>query len=142
MNAQSTGQTNTEQTNLQAHLQMDKRVDQLMGLVLRSGVLIAAATVAIGGIVFVARHPEPLTNYHVFQGEPAELRTMKGIFAEVLAFHGRGLIQLGLLLLIATPVARVAFSVGAFLYERDWKYVAVSVLVLALLFYSLFSGHS
>ncbi|MGA2421452.1 MAG: DUF1634 domain-containing protein, partial [Candidatus Acidiferrum sp.] len=88
------------------------------------------------------RHPEPATNYHVFQGEPAKLRTIKGIFAEVLAFHGRGLIQLGLLLLIATPVARVAFSVGAFLYERDWKYVTVSVLVLALLFYSLFSGPS
>lgn len=138
MNAQSTEQTNAEQMNLQ----MDKRVDELMGLLLRSGVLIAAAIVAIGGIVFVARHPEPVMNYHVFQGEPAELRTIKGIFAEVLAFRGRGLIQLGLLLLIATPVARVAFSVGAFLYERDWKYVAVSLLVLALLFYSLFSGHS
>jgi uncharacterized membrane protein len=141
-NAPSAGETNTEGTTLQTNLRADKRVDELMGLLLRSGVLIAAATVAIGGVVFVARHPEPVTNYHVFHGEPAELRTIEGIFAEVLAFHGRGLIQLGLLLLIATPVARVAFSVGAFLYERDWKYVAVSVLVLSLLFYSLFSGHS
>src|SRR5271168_114616 len=111
MSAQSTEQTSTQHT-----MQMDKRVDELMGIVLRSGVLIAAAIVALGGIVFVARHPEPVTNYHVFQGEPAELRTIKGIFAEVLAFRGRGLIQLGLLILIATPVARVAFSVGAFLY--------------------------
>ena len=83
----------------------------------------------------------PVTNYHVFQGEPAELRTLRGIFREAGAWQGRGLIQLGLLLLIATPVARVAFSVGAFLYERDWTYVAVSLLVLGLLFYSLFSGH-
>ena len=119
----------------------DKRVDELMGILLRSGVLVAAATVAAGGVVFLVRHSTPVTNYRVFQGEPEELRTLRGIFREALSWRGRGLIQLGLLLLIATPVARVAFSVGAFLYERDWTYVAVSLLVLALLFYSLFSGH-
>ena len=121
--------------------QTDKRIDLLMGMLLRTGVLLAATIVLIGGIVYVARHHAPVTNYHVFQGEPADLRTLRGILGEALAFRGRGLIQVGLLLLIATPVARVAFSVGAFLYERDWTYVAVSVLVLALLFYSLFSGH-
>ncbi len=122
--------------------QMDKRVDQLMGNLLRTGVLIAAATVAIGGAVFLIRHPFPVTNYRVFQGEPAELRTLKGIFEEALHGRGRGLIQLGLLILIATPVARVTFSVFAFLYERDWTYVAVSLLVLTLLLWSLFSGHA
>lgn len=122
-------------------LQEDKRIDEIMGMVLRTGVSLAATIVLIGGIVFLVRHRVPVTNYHVFQGEPAELRTLRGIFREAGAWQGRGLIQLGLLLLIATPVARVAFSVGAFLYERDWTYVAVSLLVLGLLFYSLFSGH-
>jgi uncharacterized membrane protein len=126
MNAQSKERTN---------LQMDKRIDQIMG------VLLAAAIVLIGGLVFVARHHTPATNYRVFQGEPADLRTLRGILREAAGWHGRGLIQLGLLLLIATPVARVAFSVGAFLYERDWTYVLVSLLVLGLLFYSLLSGH-
>jgi uncharacterized membrane protein len=122
-------------------LQMDKRIDLIMGMLLRTGVLLAATMVLIGGVVFLVRHHLPMTNYRVFQGEPAELRTMRGILRDAFAWHGRGLIQLGLLLLIATPVARVAFSVGAFLYERDWKYVAVSLLVLGLLFYSLFGGH-
>jgi uncharacterized membrane protein len=122
--------------------QMDKRVDEWMGDLLRTGVLVAAATVAIGGAVFLVRHPFPVTNYQVFQGEPAELRTLKGIFGEALHGRGRGLIQLGLLILIATPVARVIFSVFAFLYERDWTYVAVSLLVLALLLWSLFSVHA
>ena len=122
-------------------LQEDKRIDEIMGMVLRTGVSLAATIVLIGGIVFLVRHRVPVTNYHVFQGEPAELRTLRGIFREAGAWQGRGLIQLGLLLLIATPVARVAFTVGAFLYERDWTYVAVSLLVLGLLFYSLFSGH-
>jgi uncharacterized membrane protein len=77
----------------------------------------------------------------VFQGEPEELRTVPGIFHEALALHGRGLIQLGLLILIATPIARVAFSVVAFLYQRDWTYVVVTLIVLALLVYSLFGEH-
>ena len=123
------------------NLQQDKRIDLLMGMLLRTGVLLAASIVLVGGIVFLVRHPEPVTNYHAFQGEPAELRTLQGICKEAWSGHGRGLIQLGLLLLIATPVARVAFSVGAFSVERDWTYVAVSLFVLALLFYSLFSGH-
>ena len=121
--------------------QMDKRVDEMMGLLLRTGVLLAAATVAVGGAVVLIRHPSPVTSYRVFQGEPLTLRTLKGIFAEALQGRGRGLIQLGLLILIATPVARVAFSVFAFLYERDWTYVAVSLMVLGLLVWSLFSGH-
>jgi uncharacterized membrane protein len=82
----------------------------------------------------------PATNYRVFQGEPAELRTISGIFREAVHFSGRGLIQLGLLLLIATPVARVLFSVFAFIYEKDWTYVLVTLMVLALLSYSLFGG--
>jgi uncharacterized membrane protein len=51
------------------------------------------------------------------------------------------LIQLGLLLLIATPVARVAFSVAAFAMQRDRLYVVVALIVLAVLMYSLTGGH-
>jgi uncharacterized membrane protein len=118
----------------------DQKLDEIMGGLLRSGVMLAAAIVFVGGVVYLMRHRVPVTNYRVFAGEPAELRTISGIFREALAFHGRGLIQLGLLVLIATPVARVAFSFFAFLYERDWTYVFVTVLVLGLLLYSLFGG--
>jgi uncharacterized membrane protein len=47
---------------------------------------------------------------------------------------------LGLLLLIATPVARVAFSVIGFALEKDWMYVVITLIVLALLIYSLSSS--
>jgi uncharacterized membrane protein len=119
----------------------DQKMDQIMGGLLRTGVVLAAAIVFVGGVLLLSRHRLPVTNYRVFHGEPAEFRTISGIFREALAFHGRGLIQLGLLVLIATPVARVAFSFFAFLYERDWTYVFVTVLVLGLLVYSLFGGH-
>jgi uncharacterized membrane protein len=112
-------------------------MDEMMAVLLRSGVLLSAGLVFIGGIIFLVRHPVPVTNYRVFQGEPQELRTIPGILREAAQLRGRGLIQLGLLLLIATPVARVLFSVFAFLYEKDWTYVAVTLTVLAILAYSL-----
>jgi len=120
---------------------IDRRVDEIMGVLLRTGVVLSAMFVLAGGIVYLARHQMPVTNYRVFQGEPAELRTVQGILHEALALRGRGLIQLGLLILIATPIARVAFSVLAFLHERDWTYVVVTLVVLGLLFYSLLGGH-
>jgi len=128
--------------NIQPSLQADQRMDQIMGFLLRTGVILAAALVFVGGVLFLVRHPLPVTNYRVFQGEPQELRTVSGIIRNAFSWHGRGLIQLGVLVLIATPVARVIFSVFAFLYERDWTYVAVTLLVLGLLLYSLLGGHA
>jgi uncharacterized membrane protein len=121
-------------------LRQDQRMDQIMAVLLRSGVLLSASLVFLGGIIYLSRHDLPAMNYRVFQGEPPELRTVGAILHQAATFHGRGLIQLGLLILIATPVARVLFSVFAFIYERDWTYVAITMIVLALLSYSLFGG--
>ncbi len=119
----------------------DQRMDLIMSRLLRTGVLLSAMFVLAGGALYLLRHPTPVTDYHNFQGQPAEFRTVTGIFHEVLALRGRGLIQFGLLLLIATPIARVVFSVFAFLSQRDWTYVVVTLIVLAILFYSLFGQH-
>jgi uncharacterized membrane protein len=123
------------------HQRPNQQIDQSMGAVLRLGVIVAASFVFLGGVIYLLRHSVPAVDYRVFQGEPSELRTIPGILREALAFHGRGLIQLGLLLLIATPIARVAFCVFAFLRQRDWTYVGITLLVLVLLCYSLLVGH-
>jgi uncharacterized membrane protein len=120
--------------------QTDKRIDEIMGLLLRGGVTLAAAIVFIGGVIYLSRHAIPATDYRVFTGEPQNYTTIRGIVASALSHSGRGLIQLGLLILIATPVARVVFSVFAFVWERDWKYVGFTLIVLALLIYSLFGS--
>lgn len=120
---------------------LDERMDQIMAALLRTGVSLAAGFVLLGGVIFLLRHHMPATDYRVFHGEPAQLRTIDGIFREALSLHGQALIQLGFLLLIATPVARVLFSVFAFIYEKDWTYVAITLTVLALLSYSLLGGH-
>jgi uncharacterized membrane protein len=74
-------------------------------------------------------------------GEPTDLRSVSGIVTDALSLQARGIIQLGLLLLVATPVARVAFSAFAFAQQRDRTYVMVTLGVLAVLVYSLVGGY-
>jgi uncharacterized membrane protein len=118
----------------------DESVEVVIGNLLRCGVLLAAAIVLAGGAIFLARHGQTVTSYAVFHGEPYNLRHLGEIVAGAFALQGRSVIQLGLLLLIATPVARVAFSVVAFLIEGDLMYVGFTLIVLAVLLSSLFAG--
>jgi len=115
----------------------DKRMETLIGILLRTGVFLSAIIVAFGGAIYLVRHANSPTDYRMFRGEPSDLRMIGGILRDAFAPHGRGIIQLGLLVLIATPVARVAFSIVAFAAERDRLYVVVSSLVLLILLYSL-----
>jgi uncharacterized membrane protein len=119
----------------------DVRTEIIIGALLRLGVLLAAGVVAVGAAIYLVRHGGSAPEYHAFQGEPTDLRTISGIVRDALEFRGRGIIQLGLLLLIATPVARVVFSVVAFALERDKLYVVVTLIVLGVLVFSLFGGH-
>jgi uncharacterized membrane protein len=115
----------------------DQKFEVVIANLLRTGVTSAAAVVLAGGIIFLVRHGFAPTHYQAFAGEPSDLRHWKGILHSALSFHGRGIIQLGILLLIATPVARVAFSAFAFALERDWLYVWIASAVLTVLMYSL-----
>jgi uncharacterized membrane protein len=115
----------------------DQQLDVTLGRLLQTGVLLSATVVLIGGIFYLARHGGAHPEYHVFRGEPDPYRLVSGILRGVLSISGRSIIQLGLLFLIATPVVRVAWSVYAFARERDYLYVSVTLLVLALLLYSL-----
>lgn len=111
-----------------------------MAALLRSGVSLAAAVVLAGAAVYLFRYGMTSPDYRVFRGEPSDLRSIRGIVSDAVTFHGRGIIQFGLLLLVATPVTRVAFSVVMFVLEKDRLYTAITVLVLCLLIYSLLGG--
>jgi uncharacterized membrane protein len=117
--------------------QHDPRMQLIVGNLLRIGVLLAAAVVLVGGALYLARHGGEVPSYRVFRGQPGYLRSLVGIVVSALAFDPRGVVQLGLLLLIATPIARVAFSAVLFAFERDRTYVLVTLLVLSLLLKSL-----
>lgn len=116
----------------------DEKVEQWMGRVLQIGVAIAALVVCAGGIVYLVHQGGEKPDYRKFHGVAPWLKTAGGIVQAVMDGHGRALIQLGILLMIATPVMRVVFAVFAFAVERDWMYTGVSCFVLAVLVYSLF----
>jgi uncharacterized membrane protein len=123
----------------------DEWMDQIIGNLLRIGVIVSALVVSAGGILYLARHGgeqgalERLRKWD--ERAKPELRSADGILRKCVALSGRGLIMLGLLILIATPVARVIFSTAAFALQRDYLYVAFTLVVLAVLLYSLFSGY-
>lgn len=119
------------------HDSTDQRLDEALGHLLRAGVLLAAVVVLAGGAAYLAHHWRDQADYHTFHEEAQSLRHPVGIVREALARQEAGVIQLGLLLLIATPIARVVFTVFAFGKKRDWTYVIITLIVLGFLLFSL-----
>ncbi len=118
----------------------DARIDEIIGNLLRVGVVVSSLLVLIGGGLYLTNHGNELPNYHVFYGEPSDLRNLVGIMKTASSFSGRGVIQFGLLLLVATPIMRVAFTVISFALLRDRVYFGVTLIVLAVLLFSLMGG--
>jgi len=114
----------------------DDRLDRLVGIVLRSGVTLAAAIVLIGGVAWLASRNKVVPDRHRFH--PAgHFSELGGIVHGVIALEPLYLIQLGLLLLIATPIVRVLVCAIGFAGERDWAYAFISTVVLVLLLFSV-----
>jgi len=71
---------------------------------------------------------------------PSAVPDIGEVFGRVLALRPSGFLALGLLALIATPILRVVGSIGAFIYERDWRFAGITLLVLAVMVASLLMG--
>ena len=115
----------------------DRRVETMVGNLLRAGVILSALVIMAGGAVYLARHGTEPAIYRIFRGEPSDLRHVRGIVRGAVNLRGRAIIQLGLLLLIATPIARVALSLFGFAEEKDRMYMVFTGIVLIILLYSL-----
>ncbi len=124
----------------------DTRIEQTMGNLLRAGVILAAVVTAVGGAIYLAKQQLGTRppDYHTFPTKGPARGGANSVHGVLRGFaldgRGQGLIQLGALLLIATPIARVAFSVYAFARQRDRLYVVFTLIVLALLLVSLLGG--
>ena len=119
---------------------MSGRIEQRLAGLLRTGAAAAGVVVGAGSAWFLAAHGFDVADYHMYRGEPAGLRGVGGLLRSPLSGEGRAIMQLGIVILVATPIARVAFSVGAFARARDRAYVAITATVLLVLVYSLFGG--
>lgn len=118
----------------------DDRFERFLGQLLRGGVLISGAVTLVGMVLhLVADHARPMHDA-TFHGEPGGLRQVDAIVAGAFAGHPTAIVQLGVLLLVATPIARVAASVVSFTLQRDALYVGVTLVVLSALMVGLLSG--
>jgi len=115
----------------------DRRVEGAVGSILRAGVLLATLLVLVGAILALHDHGGERADYRAFRPELWARAGLAEAVRHPLDPTGRGLVRLGLLALIATPVARVVFSAFAFLAQRDLVFVAITLTVLAVLWLGL-----
>jgi uncharacterized membrane protein len=118
----------------------DYDMQQLIGQVLRYGVLISGIVAIIGGIWYLYQYGSGIPHYTVFNGEPAGYTSLTGILKGLGQGSAKEIIQLGVVILIATPILRIGFSLVAFVFEKDKLYVAITLLVLSIILFSMFGG--
>jgi uncharacterized membrane protein len=124
-----------------ASAEQDTKMEAQVGMLLRVGVLSSAAVILLGGVLYLVHHGHSTVDFTVFRGAPPNLLHPRTILIGALHGDDLAIIQCGILMLIATPVARVAFAVLVFLEERDYLYVTITALVLMILLYSLIWQH-
>jgi uncharacterized membrane protein len=121
-----------------------RRVEVLISNLLRVGVLFSVTLIVIGTTVSFVRHPSYLTSpaelMRLVRPEEALPHSLSDIATGLRDLRGQAIVGLGLLVLIATPMMRVAISVVAFLRERDRVYTAITLVVFCLLLLSLVLG--
>ncbi len=123
------------------HYWGDKDISLLVGQILRTGVVIASSILVLGGILYLIVHgQETVPNYSDFAGEENANTTITGIITGALSRNVPQVIQLGVLLLICTPIVRVIGSLFGFVIEKDKLYIIITLIVLAVIIGSILSG--
>lgn len=129
----------TDATPEPPHAELDRRMalvrqsELIISYVLRGGVFVSAAVILIGAVLYYLSSPRTGAS----PGGLAYPHTLGAVFPALATGSPVAIITLGLLILLATPVIRVAVSIVAFALERDWRFVAVTVVVLTLLLASI-----
>ena len=120
-----------------ANLRRDQKVERIIGVLLQTGVILSLVVTLLGAVLYLGREGRHVAEFRVFRGEPWDLRSAPAVVRAAFGGHREAIIQLGVLILIATPIARVLCSLVAFALQRDLTYVVVTVIVLAVLLYGL-----
>jgi len=119
----------------------DQDIEKLIGYLLRYGVITASLIVFIGGIIYLHQYQHSsIPAYHTFVGEQAGFTTISQIMSGVGSFNAKGIIQLCVLVLIATPILRIFFSLIGFILEKDRLYILITFVVLSVMMFSIFGG--
>jgi uncharacterized membrane protein len=120
-------------------IDIDKDIEQILGNLLRTGVITAGTIVILGAVLFLVRHGTEMPSYHIFKADTFNFSDFRNLFNGIITLRSVSIMESGILFLIATPVLRVVFSIFAFAYEKDYKYVIFTLIVLLVLIFSFFS---
>jgi uncharacterized membrane protein len=121
-----------------------RKVELAISLVLRIGVVVSVLVIAVGLGLMFAHHSEYVSVFGHFSYQRLTSKTTSfphsfGALGRAIASgEGRGIVVLGVLILILTPVLRVAVGVLSFVYEKDPPMTIVTLYVLAVLVGSFF----
>jgi uncharacterized membrane protein len=127
--------------HISKHSFADYDMEQFIGLQLRYGVIISSVIVLIGGVLYLSQSGQlPLPAYHTFIGTKGGFTSFREILAGLKSGQARGIIQFGVMVLIATPILRIAFSLLGFVLEKDKMYILITAVVLAVMMVSIFGG--
>lgn len=118
----------------------DYDMQQIIGQVLRYGVLISGLIAITGGIWYLVQQGAAKADYTTFSGEPAGYTSLEGILKGIAGGSAKEIIQLGVVVLIATPIIRIVFSLVSFVLEKDRMYVGITLVVLLIILSSMFGG--
>lgn len=109
-----------------------------LATLLTAGTALAAAVLFLGLASYLRSDSARTLDFRTFN--PTEHSSVFSVFRDAMKLDGAGIMQLGVVLLILTPVTRVLFTLVAFLFKRDWMYVVVTVIVLSVLLFGLFGN--
>ena len=118
----------------------DKELDASVARMLLVGVSIAALVVFAGGLLLLRQPFTAIPDYTHFHAVDPSLRSLKGITGSAFHLNPRAIVQFGLIILIATPIARVVYCIFGFARQHNKLYTSISTLVLVILLYSLSKG--
>ncbi|MBS0358768.1 MAG: DUF1634 domain-containing protein [Proteobacteria bacterium] len=116
----------------------NERFELLIGQLLFVGIIISIVLMMVGGVAYLWEHGSEVMQYQTFQGEPTTFTTIRGIWHDAINLAPRGLIQLGLLFFVVAQVLRIVLTTGFFIKLRDWKFILISLFILAVTSYSFF----
>ena len=121
----------------------ERDFQQLIGNLLRYGVWISLSIAFLGGIVYLSNHGTETVNYTQFlENDRSIFQVVASVLQGVKIGQGESLIFLGIVMLFLTPVLRVVLSLFSFLLEKDYLYVVITLIVIAIIGMSIFLGFS
>lgn len=111
-----------------------KKMEAAMGILLNVGTFFSALLVLCGGTAFLWHNPHLLLRTELLQNNYQI--SIKHIWQNSAILSPLGIIEIGLLALVATQILRVGLLVWYYFTTRDYRFTVICAFVLIILLYS------